>query len=232
MIKDQQSAPQPATPERPQGAPWTIVLLVAYFAVFVAEVVVFRYFRQDYNVFNYLSLSRAGLAHGYVWQLVTYQFMHANWVHLFFNGWFIFLFGREMEKCLGGLKYLVLVFASGIVGGLFQFVASILWPGLFGGAVVGASACAFGLVAAFATLYPEEELDLVLLVYPVVLRAKTLFTVFIIVGLAGFTFQLGNIAHAAHLGGMAMGWFYVTKILNLKPAAGSGAPPAPAAGNC
>ena len=55
-------------------------------------------------------------------------------------------------------------------------LGALLWPSHFGAAVVGASAGAFGLVAAFAALYPEQQLTLLLFfVLPVTLSAKTCF---------------------------------------------------------
>jgi membrane associated rhomboid family serine protease len=161
-------------------------------------------------------LSEEGLEHGYIWQLVTYQFLHAGWLHLIFNGWAIFVFGRALEDLLGDKKFLALVFSSGIVGGVAQVLVALAWPHYFGGPVVGASACAFGLVAAFATLFPEQELTLFLYFIPVQLRAKTLLYGSAALAWAGFAFPgyiMPGTAHAAHLGGMAMGWFFVRKIL-------------------
>jgi len=85
---------------------------------------------------------------------------------------------------------------------------------LFGGPVVGASACAFGLVAAFALIFPERELTmLIFFVIPVHLRAQTLLIISAVLAVAGIAFPMDNVANAAHLGGMAMGWFFVRKIL-------------------
>jgi len=209
---------------------WTIWLLVAYTTVFLAGLVANHFFPGN-PVFNtrllttsvgvevvpgWLPLSAEGLERGFFWQLVTYQFLHAGWLHLIFNGWAIFVFGRALEDLLGGKKFLALVFSSGIVGGVFQVLVALLWPQYFGGPVVGASACAFGLVAAFATLFPEHELTLFLYFIPVQLRAKTLLYGSAALAVAGFALPrliMPGTAHAAHLGGMAMGWFFVRKIL-------------------
>ena len=57
-----------------------------------------RLFPQKAGFFyQYFALSNEGLAHGYIWQLVTYQFMHAGFMHLFFNGWAIYVFGIVLE---------------------------------------------------------------------------------------------------------------------------------------
>jgi len=192
---------------------WTLALLIVYAAAFVAELVMARFVPQN-HFFSYLALSKEGLEHGFAWQLVTYQFMHAGWMHLLLNCWVIYAFGRELESLLGAKRFLALMFSSGIVGGVFQVLVALVWPGLFGGSVVGASACAFGLVAAFAMVYPERELTLLIFfVIPVHLRAKTLLIFSAVLAVMGIVFPMDNIANAAHLGGMAMGWFYVKYIL-------------------
>jgi membrane associated rhomboid family serine protease len=197
---------------------WTLALIAAYAVVLIAELVTARFFPQN-NFFNdYLALSKEGVEQGFVWQLVTYQFMHAGWLHWLLNSWAIYVFGRELESMLGVRRFLALVFSSGIVGGVFQVLTAMVWPALFGGQVVGASACAFGLVAAFAMIFPERELTmLIFFVIPVRMRAKTLLIFSAVLAVAGIVFSEsilgGNVANAAHLGGMAMGWFYVKKIL-------------------
>jgi membrane associated rhomboid family serine protease len=227
MLDDRDYMRQPEYPDsgwRPRFHPrwsWTVILLIAYAVVFLVEIIVSPAPSQliPGNEFcdRYFALSLWGMEHGYVWQLVTYQFMHAGWLHIFLNSWVIYFFGRELEDVLGGKKFLALVFSSGIVGGIFQVIVAWVWPQYFGGSVVGASACGFGLIAAFAMMFPERQLTLLLLfVIPVTLRARTLLIGSAVIALAGFSFPkviMPHVAHAAHLGGMAMGWFFVRKIL-------------------
>jgi membrane associated rhomboid family serine protease len=193
---------------------WTVVLIAIYVIVLVSQLIIGRFFPQAAFVFRYLALSRDGIMHGYVWQLLTYQFMHAGWIHLLLNSWAIYMFGSELEQVLGGRRYLTLLFSSGIVGGVLQVLLAMVLP-MFDGLVVGASAGAFGLVAAFAALFPERELMMLLFfIIPLRLRAKTLLILCAVLALAGIIFPWDNVANAAHLGGMAMGWFYIRKILN------------------
>jgi membrane associated rhomboid family serine protease len=198
---------------------WTTILIAAYVAVLLAEQITAKFFPNENFIFYSLALSRDGMAHGYVWQLLTYQFMHAGWMHLLLNSWALFVFGSELEQVLGGRRYLTLLFSSGVVGGVFQVLIATLWP-MFDGPVVGASAGVFGLVAAFAMLFPERELVMLLFfIIPVRLRAKTLLILSAVIAIVGIIFPWSNlngqnVANAAHLGGMAMGWLYVKKILN------------------
>lgn len=192
---------------------WTTTLIAAYVAVLLAEQLTAALFPHS-SLFDYLALSREGIAHGYVWQLLTYQFMHAGWLHLFLNCWAIFIFGSELERVLGAGRYLALLFSSGVVGGVFQVLAAMAWPAWFDGPVVGASAGAFGLVAAYAMLLPDRELVMLLFfLIPVRMRARTLLIISAVIAIAGMIHPWNNVANAAHLGGMAMGWIYVKLIL-------------------
>jgi membrane associated rhomboid family serine protease len=212
------------------GGRWsmTTILLISYASIFLLEVLMSPLpgtLRPDNAFFNrYLALSLDGIKHGYVWQLLTYQFLHGSLMHLFGNCLAIFFFGREMEILLGWKRYLVLLLGSGVVGGLCQMLAALAWPSSwyfsnnFAGSVVGASAGAFGLIAAFATLYPDRELMMLLFfIIPIRMRARTLLALLATVALLGLMFSDsilgGNIAHVAHLGGMIAGIFYVRQIM-------------------
>ena len=208
---------------------WTVVLVVVNVLVFIVECALSSHpldHSPDNPFFdNYLALSLDGLKHGYVWQLLTYQFMHAGLLHICFNCWAIYVFGRILEDVLGGRNFLFITLSSGVVGGLFQVAVAQMavvaqWPG-YDGSVVGASAGAFGLVAAFATLFPDRVLTMLLyFVIPLRMRAKTLLIVSAGIAVGGLLFPAffdrlmgGNIANAAHLGGMVMGVVYVRKII-------------------
>jgi len=193
---------------------WTLILIASYVVVLLTELIAFRFFPASRPWYGYFALSKDGLAHGYVWQLITYQFMHAGWLHLFFNSWALYFFGNEMENMLGGRKFLTLIFSSGIIGGLFQVLMEVFWPQMFGGSVVGASAGVFGVVAAFAAMFPERNITLlVFFVIPVTLTAKRLIIISAAVAVASFFFK-SDVANAAHLGGMATGWLFIRRNLH------------------
>jgi membrane associated rhomboid family serine protease len=204
----------------------TAVLLVVNAIVFLVECLTSanpaRLEPASPFFYQCFALSVEGLKHGFVWQLFTYQFMHAGLLHLLLNSWAIYVFGRAIEKTIGRGKYLALFLTSGVVGGIFQVLVALLWPGLFGGPVVGASAGAFGLVAAFAVLFPERELTLLLFfIIPIRLSAKMLLIVSLTLAVAGIVGNIissnsifsGNIAHAAHLGGMLAGMIFVRRFV-------------------
>lgn len=194
----------------PFRIPWsaTLVLVIVNVLAFVGQLV--AGYVSGFPISAYLALSVEGLRHGFVWQLLTYQFMHGGWLHLLLNCWAIYIFGPEVELALGKKSFLALYFSSGVVGGLVQTMAGLLLGGRFAAPVVGASAGAFGLVAAFAVLFPERPLMLLLFfIIPVNMRAKFLLLFSTLLAGVGLFLAADNVAHAAHLGGMLTGILYV-----------------------
>jgi rhomboid family protein len=210
MLEDRYYMRRPAF--RPRWSA-TVVLLVVNVVAFLLQNILYRF--SSIPVDGLFALSVGGLRHGFVWQLLTYQFMHGGWLHLLLNCWAIYIFGRELEETLGVPKFLTLYFTSGVIGGLTQALAGLLLPERFGGPMVGASAGAFGLVAAFATLYPERPLMLLLFfIIPLNMRAKFLLLFCALLTAFGLVFPMDNIAHAAHLGGMLTGLAFVRYALH------------------
>src|SRR5438105_120628 len=113
----------------------TVTLLIVNVVAFVIQSVRYGY-PPALPPNDLFALSAEGLRHGYVWQLLTFQFMHGGLLHLLLNCWAIYIFGREVEEALGQRSFLTLYFSSGIIGGLFQALAEVLLPGAFGGPVV------------------------------------------------------------------------------------------------
>jgi len=211
----------------PMGRPslWntlTARLLLLNAAVFFAQVFTARRFDWD----GYLGLSYAGLHHGYVWQLITFQFLHGSLLHLLLNSVGLFAFGFAVEHYLGKSRFVILYLVSGVLGGLVQVLGSLVWPSHFGVLrdalgnlyyvpMVGASAGLFGLVAAFATMFPERNLTVFLFfVLPITVSARVLLGVSILVSVVGVLIDKSNVAHAAHAGGILGGWLMLRYYAN------------------
>jgi membrane associated rhomboid family serine protease len=195
------------------GRSAAVILLIANAAAFILQLVLYRY--SSIRVDELFALSINGLRHGYVWQLLTFQFMHAGWLHLLVNCWVIYVFGRELEETLGRKAFWLLYFSSGILGGLLQIVVGLGFGASFAAPVVGASAGAFGLVAAFATIAPERMLTLLLFfIIPVHIKAKFLVLISGIIAVVGILVPTDNVAHAAHLGGIIGGILFIKYGLN------------------
>ena len=152
------------------------------------------------DVEKYLSLSVPGLKSGFVWQLITFQFLHGGVLHLAFNLLALWSFGRVVEARLGVSRYLLLYFLAGIAGGLFQVTLGLLLPAMHGGSLFGASAGVCGVMAVFCLLEPD------LPIIPLFIKAKYALLVFIGIAVVFTILPIGpNISHAAHLGGLLVG---------------------------
>ncbi len=198
----------------PYGPRWsaTVILILVNTVVYAVQIIADQTGGPANAFERYLALSPKDLAHGWVWQLLTFQFLHDtnNALHLILNCAMIYMFGRPVEAAVGWVTFLRLYFISGIMGGLFQAACSWLFQAHFGmGPVVGASAGLFGLIAAFAVLNWEQPVTtLVAFILPVTMRAKYLVLVMGIIALLGMLSKGSQIAHAAHLGGLLTGLLY------------------------
>jgi len=184
---------------------WTVMLLIALVVVFAAEAIAETY--MGLSLKQYGALSSRVWQSGWVWQLVTFQFLHGSFAHLFFNGLGIWMFGRPIEAAFGGRRMLGLWMAGGLVGGLLQLGISAAFPNQFSPDVVGASAGLMTFLAIFCRLEPDARILLALIV-PVPAR----FLFYFSVGVAVFFIVVPSrdgVAHAAHLGGLLFGWFWV-----------------------
>jgi membrane associated rhomboid family serine protease len=165
-------------------------IIVANALVFLLQIILIR---TPFDRFMALS-PRLVLTRGYVWQLVTYMFLHGDLFHLAINMFIIWMFGRTLEQVWGSSRFLKFYFACGIGGAVFSFVFA------YGTAVIGASAAAYGILLAFGILFPNQQL-LLWFILPV--RARTLVIVLAILELIKGLSISDGIAHFAHLGGMA-----------------------------
>jgi membrane associated rhomboid family serine protease len=203
--------PYMRTPSR-LGWSMTTILLFTLAACYLAQRLLAG-LKDEQWVMDWLALSSEGMAHGRVYQLLTFQFLHGSLLHLLLNMIGIYFFGRAVEQMLGSRGMLKLYLASGVVGGLLHVGLSFAFPKVFDAGVVGASAGVFGLIAAFATHAPEQPITmLVLFILPVTFKAGVLLIIEACISLAGVLgpllphpFFQSNIAHGAHLGGMLTG---------------------------
>lgn len=157
---------------------------------------------------NYLFLNPASPWYFWIWQLFTFQFLHAGLLHIFANGLGIFMFGRFVEASLGERNFLAIYFSSGVIGGLAHLIFSLITGHL--NPVIGASAGAFGLLAAFSVLNWSRHFTVLLyFVIPIRLCGKYLFYGAGLISLVFLIMGGGNIAHVAHLGGLLTGAAYL-----------------------
>jgi membrane associated rhomboid family serine protease len=143
-------------------------------------------------------------------QIITHMFMHADEKHLLFNMLGLYFLGPWTETSLGHKRFLILYLLSG-------FAASVAQVFMTTGIIVGASGAVYGVLAAFATMFPNAEM--MLLFPPIPIKAKYLAIGLIAIGLfSGVTGAQAGIGHYAHVGGAIMGFFLVRywKMANLR----------------
>lgn len=153
------------------------------------------------------SLSRPGIEHLYLWQFVTYLFLHGGLLHLLLNMLGLFFFGPETERAIGTKRFTALYFLSGILGGLGWLLISGRQTTL---PCLGASGAIFGILGAFAALFPKRPITMLLFfIVPVTMQARSLAIALALFSLFAIISQPGQIAYAAHLIGGLAGYGYI-----------------------
>ena len=154
------------------------------------------------------------------YQLFTYMFMHANFEHIVFNMFALWMFGNTLENIWGSKRFLLFYIICGLGAAVSQEVVQFIdfemrtdWQGL---AIlndgmrevlntwntVGASGAVYGLLLAFGMLFPNSRIYLYFL-FPI--KAKWFVIGYAVIELLSGFFTSGNVAHFAHLGGMLFG---------------------------
>ena len=178
---------------------------------------------DDYLGLHFFMASRFNVV-----QLVTYMFMHANFTHLFFNMFAVWMFGRILEMVWGQKRFLFYYIICGIGAGLIQevvqyveYVTSLsayeavnMGYGVIPMAdylnmmnTVGASGAVYGILLGFGIFFPNQEMFIFPLPFPI--KAKYFVLIYaaleIVLGLS----SNDGVAHFAHLGGMIFGFLII-----------------------
>jgi rhomboid family protein len=201
--------PYDAPPGRlaPRGKTLTSMLLVIYVAIYLIEQFYIddRVSRTQF-VYGTFALSLGGLKQGYLWQLLTYQFMHGSDLHLIVNCLALYFIGPTVELLLGRARFVIVYFGGGLLGGLVQLV-SVNWLGGQDVAMVGASGGLMALLGVVAYHFWNQRLRLLIFfVLPVSLTGRSMLIVLTIIDLGGALMPRSHIAHFAHLGGLYSGF--------------------------
>ncbi len=192
--------------------------------VFLATIVLDRY---GYDLNSLLGLHLFLADDFKPFQIVTYMFMHGGFMHLFFNMFALYMFGRVLEMVWGPKRFLIFYMFTGVGAGIIQEIVQYLYystqlsmySGVDFGAglivpmaqylnmwvTVGASGAVYGILLAFAMNFPNERLFVMPFPFPI--KAKYFVLIFGAIELfTGLGNSAGdNVAHFAHLGGMLFG---------------------------
>ena len=141
--------------------------------------------------------------HFYLWELVTYMFVHEPFptiFHILFNMFALWMFGCDLESNWGSKRFLTYYFSTGIGAGLTAVLLS-------SSPVIGASGAIYGVLLAYGVLFPDR---LIYMYFLIPIRAK--WFVLIMGGiefLSELTMPGSTVSHVAHLGGMLVGFLYL-----------------------
>jgi len=196
-------------------------LIIATFAVYFLQVLIWVYAGHytHQKMLLWLGLVPSGVVPGLrIWQPLTYIFLHdpTDFRHVFFNMFFLWMFGRELELVWGKKRFLRYYLLTGVGAGLIEVLVKTV-PTLFGHApfdipTIGASGAIFGIFAGCMVLFPDRQVSLFFLPIYISMRSFALI-------MAGMEFFLpllfrsagDNVAHVCHLGGMLVGYLYLRR---------------------
>ncbi len=159
---------------------------------------------------EYFYLCSPSTGHFHPVQIITHMFNHADEQHLIFNMMSLYFIGPYVEQILGQQRFLILYFLSGIIAGIAQLLLTTSCG-------LGASGAVFGVTAAFATMLPNMEMQIMFI--PVPIKAKYLAIGLVLLGLYfGISGQQAGIGHFAHVGGAIVGFLCIKywKLSNLR----------------
>ncbi len=205
--------------------PITLNLIIANFVVWLACAIL----PIGDAIREYGMLYWVGSEKFHLYQFFTYMFLHADFQHMFFNMFSLWMFGRTLEIDLGPKKFLTYFFVCGVGAALLHTgVAAIEWLNIkshiaaeaaamgvsaaqlankifTNHAMLGASGAVMGVVMSFGVLHPNA---MVMLMFPPIpMKAKWFVVVFLVIEFsAGVVGVSDSVAHFAHLGGMLWGW--------------------------
>ena len=148
-------------------------LLIANVAIFVLDYWVMGVKPNGYPpMVNFGAFAvRSAVFEGRIWEFLTFQFLHASFGHVLFNGLALFFFGPFMEQWLGSRRFIVFYLLCGIGGAVFYTL--LVFAGVFpDSALVGASAGIYGILIGVAVIAPALRVRL--LIPPIELSMRTL----------------------------------------------------------
>jgi membrane associated rhomboid family serine protease len=186
----------------PAGLRWIVLSTVGVFILQALIAVVLgaeaaRWVNQTFGI-----LQNVGVTLTEPWRMVTYMLLHAGGFHILFNLLWLWWMGQAVENTLGTRNFLMIYIGSGIGGALVNALVALAFGSATALPTIGASGAVFGVMVAFAMLYPTAPIMLLLLP-PIQAR-------YVVAGLIAldilFLTANDNVARVVHLGGAASGW--------------------------
>jgi membrane associated rhomboid family serine protease len=138
-----------------------------------------------------------------VHQVFTYMFLHGNFFHILFNMFILWMFGTELELTWGTKRFFKYYFLTGLAGGIFTvaFQPNFAYP------TIGASGAIYGILVAYAVMFPNRII-LLFFILPIKVKYAAIFFV-LMEFMASASATPDGIGHWAHLGGAVVGFIYL-----------------------
>lgn len=174
------------------------VLLIV---IIVANVLVSIKGFNDLHFFNRYKFQVLTINRGEKFRMLTSGFLHADWLHLIFNMYALYLFGKIVLLEGGNFNFLIIYFGSLLAGSLYTMFVHKNEPYY---SAVGASGAVMGIIYASILYYPEMTLFIFPL--PIPIKGYIFALLYLLFSIYGMKKQLGNIGHAAHIGGTISGY--------------------------
>ena len=201
---------------RNNPATMTVMLIVINVLIFLWE---FTQTPYQHMVFeNHYAMVPDHLR---VASLFTSMFLHAGWLHILGNMWFLWVFGSHIEDVMGAPRFLLFYVTCGLVASAVQLVTSLGSPAH----VVGASGAIAGIMGAFLVLYPRIRVRTLIFVFFIfyleIPAAFILVYWFVLQLINGFASahnfsDSGGVAVFAHIGGFLTGLFLIRLFPNTR----------------
>jgi membrane associated rhomboid family serine protease len=194
----------------PKGVKWLIIVnTVLYVAQYLGGAAVqsnlqFLYLVPDWVVHKFPF---------FIWQLVTYMFLHGGLMHLLFNMLALWMFGTPIERDWGTRRFVKFYFLCGIAAGVCDVTLHAIL-GDWNTSTIGASGAIYGVLVAFGVLYPDATV-LAGFLFPI--KAKYLVMIYAGIELLSSLGPNTVVSSIAHLGGMAFGYLYLKRSLPSVP---------------
>ena len=203
-----------------------IINLLAFFATYVLQM-------RGIDLANIGGLHFFMASNFHVYQLVTYLFLHASFMHILSNMFGLWMFGCVIENVWGPKKFLFYYITCGIGAGLLQEIAqfgsfymtvieqvpgasfsTVLQYGqqyamaLNAWTTIGASGAVYAIILAFGMTFPNERLFIIPFPFPI--KAKWFVLGYVAIEFFSALGSSGDgVAHTAHLGGMLFGYLMI-----------------------
>lgn len=189
-------------PGFPPGVKWLLITNIGIFIV--------RYFADGSAVGAYLDamrlVPRAVVDFFMVWQLATYMFLHGGFGHILWNMLALWMFGADLEQSWGTKRFLQFYFFCGIGAGICVIVANYL-VGDPSTATIGSSGAIFGILLAYAMMYPNRT---ILWGFLIPIQVKWFVLIIgVIAFMSAFRSINTGVSEFAHLGGLLFAYIYM-----------------------